>query len=446
MRAFRHVFNRIAAAAAVLLVATSSFVAADHESPAAPAEAPSPLTFPRAADVTAVATYALTVDDDADVGSPGTHALVTALGTNSVPATVHFASHCGADTFYEGGSVLPTTVGPIRSAAAWEGDVAWGTAQTPGVVAFGGTLTPGHITLRPGENVLAAATAGPGPSFLFATWTAPSSVVKLVKDDATGQLVRADSITLPLGVDYVRAAAVRIDAGTGRRSSLFATDTSPAAVVEIRDSDLTLASAAVMRGGEFVRAGCVTPDGTASYWVTHTSPSKIVKLVHTGGTTSQVGEPFELDAKLGENLGASAVTDERGLLYVGFSSISNDDTSAVASVFEDVSTGNGEFRLERLDLTAVDDAYALMVSHAQSGVARYATRSDPARLVTIQHPGAMPDPTVTAQSGSTRVIERCEVPSTPGQIDEMMKRLPDGMSPAEASALIVLAGFMCALW
>jgi hypothetical protein len=46
---------------------------------------------------------------------------------------------------------------------------------------------------------------------------------------------------------------------------------------------------------------------------------------------------------------------------VGFSSISNDDTSAVASVFEDVSTENGEFRLERLDLTAVDDAYALMV-------------------------------------------------------------------------------------
>ena len=44
------------------------------------------------------------------------------------------------------------------------------------------------------------------------------------------------------------------------------------------------------------------------------------------------------------------------------------------------------------------------------------------------------------------MIERCEVPSTPGQIDEMMKRLPDGMSQAEASALIVLAGFMCALW
>ena len=132
-------------------------------------------------------------------------------------------------------------------------------------------------------------------------------------------------------------------------------------VVEIRDSDLTLASAAVMNGGEFVRAGCVAPDGTASYWVTHTTPSKIVKLVHTGGTTSQVGEPFELDAKLGENLGASAVTDERGLLFVVFSSISNGDTSAVASVFEDVSSENGEFRLERLDITAVDDAYALMV-------------------------------------------------------------------------------------
>jgi hypothetical protein len=58
----------------------------------------------------------------------------------------------------------------------------------------------------------------------------------------------------------------------------------------------------------------------------------------------------------------------------------------------------------------------------------------------------MPDPTVTAQSGSTPVIERCEVPSTPGQIEKMMKGLPDGMSRSEASALIVLAGFMCALW
>jgi hypothetical protein len=27
-----------------------------------------------------------------------------------------------------------------------------------------------------------------------------------------------------------------------------------------------------------------------------------------------------------------------------------------------------------------------------------------------------------------------------------MKGLPDGMSRSEASALIVLAGFMCALW
>ena len=58
------------------------------------------------------------------------------------------------------------------------------------------------------------------------------------------------------------------------------------------------------------------------------------------------------------------------------------------SVFEDVSSEDA-FRLERIDLAAVDDAIALIVAHARGGVARYATRSDPARFVTDSTPGAM---------------------------------------------------------
>lgn len=463
MRAFDDGFRR-AALATALCLAAAAVAAADHESSPSPPESstqsppdPPPHFFPRAADVTAVATYALAVDADTSAGAPraGAHALVTALGTNSVPATVHFASHCGAETFYEGGATLPVDVGPVRSAAAWDGDVALGTAQAPGVVVSGGALTPGVLTLRPGEDVLAAATAGPGPTFLFATWTAPSVVVKLTKDERTGQLVRRGAITLPLGVDYVRAAASRTDASTGRRRSLFATDTSPAVVVEIRDDNLSLASAAVARGAEFVRAGATVPDGTCSYWITHTSPSRVVKMVHDGDETRQFGEAFELDAALGENAAASAVTDERGLLYVGFSSDGGGGGDgdgggggrAVASVFEDVSSED-EFRLERIDLAAVDDATALIVAHALGGVARYATRSDPARFVTIQHPGAMRidtrGGTVSAQGGLTR-RERCEIVSTRDQVEELVRGL-EGTSRSEASALIVLAGFMCALW
>ena len=264
MRAFDDGFRRGALATALCLAAAAAAVAAaDHESSPMPESSTQPPPdppshfFPRATDVTAVATYALAVDADTSAGGPraGTHALVTALGSNSVPATVHFASHCGAETFYEGGATLPVDVGPVRSAAAWDGDVALGTAQAPGVVVAAGALTPGVGTLRPGEDVLAAATAGPGPTFLFATWTAPSVVVKLQKDERTGGLVRRGAITLPLGVDYVRAAASRTDASTGTRRSLFATDTSPAVVAEVRDDDLSLASAAVAKGAEFVRAG-----------------------------------------------------------------------------------------------------------------------------------------------------------------------------------------------
>ena len=187
------------------------------------------------------------------------------------------------------------------------------------------------------------------------------------------------------------------------------------------------------------------PDGASSYWITHTSPSKVVKMVHDGDATRQFGEAFELDAALGENAAASAVTDERGLLYVGFSS-GGDGGRAVASVFEDVSSEDA-FRLERIDLDAVDDAIALIVAHARGGVARYATRSDPARFVTVQHPGAMRidgGGTVSAQGGSTR-RERCDIVSTRDEVEELVRGL-EGVSRSEASALIVLAGFMCALW
>ena len=321
MRAFDDGFRR-AALATALCLAAAAVAAADHESSPTPESSTQPPSdppshfFPRATDVTAVATYALAVDADTSAGGPraGTHVAVTALGSNSVPATVHFASHCGAETFYEGGATLPVDVGPVRSAAAWDGDVALGTAQAPGVVVAAGALTPGVVTLRPGEDVLAAATAGPGPTFLFATWTAPSVVVKLQKDERTGGLVRRGAITLPLGVDYVRAAASRTDASTGRAGLSRRTRRRR----WWRDSRRrpSLASAAVARGAD-VRAGATVPDGTAILDHAHVA----VQGGQDGSrrdATRQLAS-LELDAALGENAAASAVTDERGLSTWGSS-------------------------------------------------------------------------------------------------------------------------------
>ena len=52
----------------------------------------------------------------------------------------------------EGGATLPVDVGPVRSAAAWDGDVALGTAQAPGVVVAAGALTPGVVDVAAGRT------------------------------------------------------------------------------------------------------------------------------------------------------------------------------------------------------------------------------------------------------------------------------------------------------
>ena len=290
---------------------------------------------------------ALAVDADTSAGGRALEPtwLVTALGTNSVPATVHFASHCGAETFYEGGATLPVDVGPVRSAAAWDGDVALGTAQAPGVVVSGGALAPGVVTLRPGEDVLAAATAGPGPTFLFATWTAPSVVVKLRRTSAPGDSSdaarsRCRSGWTTSGPRRQGRTRPRDDAGLSSprtrrrrwclRSSSSTTSRSPPRRWRLKGaSDNRGAGATEFRSREsvasprlvLIQSSCARrrPGGASSYWITHTSPSKVVKMVHDGDATRQFGEAFELDAALGENAAASAVTDERGLLYVGFS-------------------------------------------------------------------------------------------------------------------------------
>jgi hypothetical protein len=48
----------------------------------------------------------------------------------------------------------------------------------PALVPGGSLKGPDLIRLQPGEDTLAAATAGAGGVFLFATWTAPSRIIK----------------------------------------------------------------------------------------------------------------------------------------------------------------------------------------------------------------------------------------------------------------------------
>lgn len=152
---------------------------------------------PAAVDVTATTTYAYPTsdsniddeDDDTDGGASsrgsgrrsGGGVTVSAFGTNTVPGQIHFVSYCERthNAFHEGHVTLPAGVGAVRSAASVGQYAAWGTDQSPGVVVPGGALRgPEYIVLQPGEDTLAAATAGAGGVFLFATWTAPTRVIK----------------------------------------------------------------------------------------------------------------------------------------------------------------------------------------------------------------------------------------------------------------------------
>jgi hypothetical protein len=49
------------------------------------------------------------------------------------------------------------------------------------------------------RDALAAATAGAGGVFLFATWTAPSRIIKFQVDETTLTLNRTGSVILPRG-------------------------------------------------------------------------------------------------------------------------------------------------------------------------------------------------------------------------------------------------------
>lgn len=114
-------------------------------------------------------------------------------------------------------------------------------------------------------------------------------------DEDTLTLNRADSVILPRGVDYVRAAAADVRNGV----SYFATDTAPAVIAKVRHSDLALLDVIVLRdgsgggggggeeggggggatttassGGRFIRAGTMHPLGSVSYWATYTSPTR----------------------------------------------------------------------------------------------------------------------------------------------------------------------------
>ena len=289
---------------------------------------------PDAGDVTAVATLTL----------PSSGTTVAALGTAAVPGRVHFLVKQEDDDAtcvnklldddrggslsewrHDGGFQLPTGVGAVRSAAAIQGTLGttttpsgrnyfvFGTDQSPGVVVPGGDLKGGPVVLNDGEDVLATVVGVPhatNPSFVFATWTSPSRLVKIEISVATNTLRRGVSVTLPSGVNRVRTGVVdprtffdeSISASINSPSykvAHFVSDTSPSALVTVRVTDLKVIDALVFplnENGRNVRTGCVvataaqsgkteenleTKRVAVSYWVTRGSSfSSLFRVTH----------------------------------------------------------------------------------------------------------------------------------------------------------------------
>ena len=349
---------------------------------------------PTAVDVTAVTTYRIRRSEaSGEEEERGEGAVtVSAFGTNTIPGGIHFVSYCERTrvAFHEGHVTLPPGVGAVRSAASMGQYAAFGTDQSPAVVVPGGALRgPESIVLEPGENILAAAAAGVDGTFLFATWTAPTRIIKFRVDEDTQTLVRAGAAILPQGVDYVRAAA----ADPRRGVSYFATDTAPAVIAKVRHSDLALVDAIVLSddatGGRFIRAGAMRSSGGVSYWATFTSPTRVIKIIHEdddmdqsenedagsaheAGAAAEAAEVagevqkpytstmrqagvFEMSSERGEEYAASLAADADGMIYIGFSAgpfSSSSATSslargaglpAVAAVLMDEDTGSGEY-------------------------------------------------------------------------------------------------------
>ena len=330
---------------------------------------------PDAGDVTAVATLTL----------PSSGTTVAALGTAAVPGRVHFLVKQEDDDAtcvnklldddrggslsewrHDGGFQLPTGVGAVRSAAAIQGTLGttttpsgrnyfvFGTDQSPGVVVPGGDLKGGPVVLNDGEDVLATVVGVPhatNPSFVFATWTSPSRLVKIEISLATNTLRRGVSVTLPSGVNRVRTGVVdprtffdeSISASINSPSykvAHFVSDTSPSALVTVRVTDLKVIDALVFplnENGRNVRTGCVvataaqsgkteenleTKRVAVSYWVTRGSSfSSLFRVTHDrsdGGGSRLTGR---FDFETGEQLVTSVAVEvigETAVVFVTF--------------------------------------------------------------------------------------------------------------------------------
>ena len=156
------------------------------------------------------------------------------------------------------------------------------------------------------------------------------------------------------------------------------------------------------------------PDGRASYWATHESPSKIIKIAHddddasdqSGGyvPTMFFRGAFIGDAALGESDAYSVLADDANAhrVYVGYSSSNPRERGAAATAFVDESaedddddasaSSSASFSFRRLDALSanarVPNARALLATRSNDGVAFYATRSRPAAIVAVDHAGA----------------------------------------------------------
>lgn len=372
--------------------------------------------------------------------------LVAALGTNQVPGRVHFLvselpeenTFCKSEDKtwkHDGSSILPSGVGAIRAAASIRTHdkiyFVFGTDQSPGVVVPGGNLKGKPVQLADGEDVVTVALGVSDekynkPSFLFATWTTPSRLVRIDIDQDTDTLRRSTvlSASLPRGVNRIRTGVLdprgfyefeetdtesELNSEKNYKVAHFVSDTVPSALVTVRTTDLQIIDALVFpvtENGSNVRKGAVRismhnqsgeKKTAVSYWVTRSqnTPSTLFAVRHDrvdGGGARIIGRydfsPYEqlVTGVAVEQLGGGIDNEiSTVVVYVTFDT-PNRDGQIVVVLVETIGEGES-LQFSRKGAATIPDAKATSLISVTNGLANYVTRGSPAELIEIDYLG-----------------------------------------------------------
>lgn len=247
-----------------------------------------------------------------------------------------------------------------------------------------GFANAGTITLDQSEDKLFAAVMDAASGYAyFATYTAPSMVVKVRLSDFT----EVGTLRLDTGEDFVPSAV--IDAAGG--FAYFGTHTSPGKVVKVRLSDFTRVGALTFNAGEdSLWSAVIDPAGGYAYFGTDTTPGKVVKIQLSNFTRVNA-----ITFNAGENYLDSAVIDSvSGYAYFGTV------TSPSMVVKVQLSTFT---RVNALTFNSGENLAKSAVIDTTHGFAYFGTATSPGIVVKVQLSNFTRAGAITFSSGEDKL-------------------------------------------